>query len=208
MEEQEQHGETCPGCEEKQQGEREKPEGEEEKLSRKDRKLQEKLEKAESDAHHWKNEYYKAYADTENLRKTLENEQREAIKYRAAGFLEQLVPALDAFYAALSNPAPTKEAENYKVGFEYIYRQIVGALEGEGLKEIEPAVGDPFDSRFMHALDTEESDDPGKVSKVHAKGYMLKDRMIRPVMVTATVKKAEEKKEESSPLTNEKANMA
>ncbi len=179
-----------------------------EKPSRKEEKLQKRLEEAEAAADKWKNEYYRAYADVENLRKSLEEDHRNALKYRAEGFLEGLVPALDAFYGALQAPVSSKEAENYKVGFTYIYRQIVSALEAEGFKEIEPKAGDPFDPLYMHAVDTVESDKPGLVDKVHAKGYQLRDRMIRPVMVTVTVArkeetKAEEPKEDSSKQAHE-----
>ena len=163
--------------------------------------LQEKLEKAEADASHWKNEYYKAYADTQNLRKGLEEDSRRAIRYRAEGFLTELLPALDAFHLALDNPAPTKEAANYQVGFSYIYNQIVSALVNEGLTELSPKVGDKYDESFMHAVDTVEPSDElkvGQIAKTYAKGYRLHDRLIRPAMVSV-VKAKEEKKEEAAP---------
>lgn len=158
--------------------------------------LQEELEKAKADAANWKNEYYKAYADTQNLRRSLEEEQRTIYRYRAEGFLESLLPALDAFHLALDAPAPTKEAANYQIGFTYIYNQIIGSLASEGLSELTPKVGDPFDAAFMNAIDTEERDDiePNRITKVHSKGYKLHDRLIRAAMVT--VSKAPEKKEE------------
>lgn len=169
------------------------PEKEEGKKGKKERKLEERLEKAEAEAAHWKDQYYRMYADTSNLRKTLEEDHRNALKYRAEGFIEQLVPALDAFHSALNAPAPSKDAENYKIGFTYIYRQLVAALEGEGLKEIEPKIGDKFDARYMHAVDTVEAEEAGLVVKVLGKGYQLKDRLIRPVMVAVSVAKKEEK---------------
>ena len=65
------------------------------------------LAKALADRDHWKNEYYKAFADTQNLRRSLEEESRSAIRYRAEGFLENLLPALDSFHMALEMPAQT-----------------------------------------------------------------------------------------------------
>ena len=144
----------------------------------------------------------------EELEATVEEEGKNAIKYRAEGFLEELIPALDAFYSALQAKSTSPEVENYKIGFSYIYRQIVSALESEGFKEIEPKVGDPFDPRFMHALDTEESETPGKVAKVHAKGYQLKDRLVKPVMVTATVLKVETKEDHQQENEDEQAHKA
>ena len=158
--------------------------------------LEEKLEKANADLAHWKNEYYKAYADTQNLRRSLEEETKNAIRYRAEGFLSDLLPALDAFHMALEAPPPTKECANYLIGFGYIYNQLIQALASEGVTEITPKVGDKYDVNVMHAFETIEDDsvEPGCVAKVYGKGYKLHDRLIRPARV-AVAKKKEEKPE-------------
>ena len=159
-------------------------------------KLKEEVEKAKADEAYWKNEYYRVFADTQNLRKSLEDDRRNAIKYRAEGFLEELLPALDGFHAVLESPAPNKEIENYLIGFRYIYNQIVKALENEGVSESMPTIGDRFDATCMHAIETIEDDgEEGRVLKVHAKGYKLHDRLIRPAMVSVS-KKKEEKNDE------------
>lgn len=171
-------------------------------------KALELLEKAKADSEHWKNEYYKAYADMQNLRRALEEENRSAIRYRAEGFLSGLLPSLDAFHMALENPAPTKEAQAYQIGFTYIYNQIVNALVDEGLKEITPKTGEPYDVKFMQAVDAVEDESlaPNTITKVYAKGYQLHDRLIRPAMVQVSKKPApvEEKKEE--PVQEEQPN--
>ena len=164
-------------------------------------KVVEQLEKAKADADHWKNQYYKAYADTQNLRKSLEDEARSAIRYRSEGFLSGLLPSLDAFHLALENPAPTKEAQAYQIGFTYIYNQIVSSLTDEGLKELTPKVGDVYDLNSMQAVDVLEDDEvaPNTITKVYAKGYMLHERLIRPAMVqVAKAKKAEEPEKEQN----------
>ena len=135
----------------------------------------------------------------QNLRKQLENDHREAIKYRSEGFLEGLLPALDSFYMALSVTPNGQEAINYQLGFQYIYNQIEHALEEEGVKSIEPKVGDPFDSTIMHAVDVAEGEEDGKILKVYSKGYKLYDRLVRPVMVLVSKKKSEPKTEETQP---------
>ena len=158
------------------------------------------LAKAEADRDHWKNEYYKAFADTANLRRSLEEEHRRALRYRSEGFLTDLLPALDAFHMALDNPAPTQEAANYQIGFTYLYNQIIAALSNEGLKEFTPTVGEEVSPDSMHALETQESEDiePGHVIKVLTKGYFLHDRLIRPAMVVVAKAKEEAKQEEQS----------
>ena len=64
-------------------------------FQRKLNKLNEEKEKALADAEHWKNEYYRAYADTKNLRNQLEKDHMAAMKYRAEGFVDELLPVLD-----------------------------------------------------------------------------------------------------------------
>ena len=160
------------------------------------------LAKALADRDHWKNEYYKAFADTQNLRRSLEEESRSAIRYRAEGFLENLLPALDSFHMALEMPAPTKESMNYQIGFTYIYNQIVDSLTNEGVTEICPKVGDDYNENTMHAVEMTETEDvaPGKVVRVAAKGYKLHDRMIRAAMVYVA-KGPQKASEEKAPET-------
>ena len=166
-------------------------------------KALEDLAKSEADRDYWKNEYYRAYADTQNLRKSLEEDKRTAVRYRAEGFLTELLPALDAFHMALEMPAPTPEAKNYQIGFTYIHNQIVSALTNEGVTEICPKLGDPYNLETMHAVDTIETTEypPGTICKVQTKGYKLHDRLIRPVMVCVAKapKPAEEPQENETP---------
>ena len=160
------------------------------------------IEKLKADLEHWKNEYYRAYADMQNLRKAVEADHREAIKYRAEGFVDNLLPILDGFHMALQNEASTVEMKNFLTGFQYIYRNLVAVLENEGVKEFAPKVGDAFDSDFMQAVETVvDEKNPNKVVKVITNGYKLHDHLIRPAMVIVSIKeKIEENKQ-----TNEEA---
>ena len=161
----------------------------------------EKLAKLNADLEHWKNEYYRAYADMQNLRKQVEKDHREAIRYRAAGFVENLLPILDGFHMALQAEAKSEEMKNFLIGFEFIYRNLVSVLENEGVSEISPKVGDKFDPSTMQAIETvyEEGCEPNKVLKVNVKGYKLHEHLIRPsIVVVSTNKKDEPKKEENA----------
>lgn len=157
----------------------------------------------------WKNAYYTAYADTQNLRKSLAADHQNAIKYRAEGFLENLIPALDCFYYALQPTPNSDEAKNYQIGFQYIYNQIKSALDSEGVVEIEPKVGDEFDPHSMQAVDVVEVDDNEKanvVIKVASKGYRLHDRLVKAAMVI--VSKHKEKPAEEPATDKEEAHNA
>ena len=181
------------------------PEENEKELSKKELKkidkleaeiseLEAQLEKAKADMEHWKNEYYRAYADTKNLRNNLEKEHHEALKYRSEGFIEDLLPVLDSFFSVLSKEPEDPTLKNYLIGFQYIYRNLVSVLENEGVSEISPEVGQKFDAKVMNAVDTVEGED-NIITKVYNQGYKLHDRIIRPANVQVSIKPKEQPKE-------------
>ena len=167
----------------------------ESKDKKKIEKLEEEVAKLKAEVEHWKNEYYRAYADTKNLRNSLEKEHLEAMKYRSEGFIENLLPILDSFHMAVGNEIEDPTLKNYLVGFQYIYRNLVGVLEEEGVQEVSPNIGDKFDPSRMAAVDTVEGED-NLITKVYSKGYLLRDRIIRPANVQVSIKKVEEPIEE------------
>lgn len=182
-----------------------------EELTNKIQELEEALKKLEADSNHWKNRYYQAYADTENLRKSIEKDHREALKYRAEGFVENLLPILDGFHLALEMPTTSPEVKNYLVGFTYIYNNLVEVLKNEGVEEISPKINDKFDMNTMQAVDTvEDEGEEHLIKKVNVKGYKLKDHLIRPAMVITSIhpKKEEIKEETNEENTNEEIHQA
>ena len=162
---------------------------EKEKKNKKVEKLKEEITQLKIELEYWKNEYYRAYADTQNLRKSLEKDHQNAVKYRAEGFIDNLLPVLDSFHIVLSKEVEDPSLKNYLVGFQFIYRNLVSVLENEGVKEIAPQIGDKFDASSMNAVETEESDgEEGLVLKVITNGYKLHDRLVRPANVVVSAK--------------------
>lgn len=139
--------------------------------------LKEELAKA-------KNDVARAYADTENMKKRLQNEADMTKKYRFQQAGLELLPILDGMERALMVQSENEEVLNYVKGFEMIHQQLVNVLTNEGIKEIE-AMGQPFDHNTMQALmqEAKEGVEPGMVIEVMQKGYMLKDRILRPALV-------------------------
>lgn len=156
----------------------------------------EELEKLRKEVEDWKNKYYLAYADTENLKKDIEKEHRTFIKYRAMGFVEKLLPILDGFHLALQKEPDDPVLKNYLTGFKYVYKMLVDALDSEGVKELKPEVGDKFDEKTMEAVDVVEAEEPGKVAQIYQNGYQLQDRIIRHARVVVTKKPEESPKED------------
>ncbi|MCD8209703.1 MAG: nucleotide exchange factor GrpE [Coprobacillus sp.] len=187
--------------EDKAKAEEEEEESTEKKDShKKEKDVKEEIERLREERDHWKNEYYRAYADTQNLRKTLEKDHQEAIRYRAEGFIEGLLPILDSFYLVLASSPQNPEIKNYVEGFSYIYKNLVNVLENEGVKEIAPEVGEKFNPTTMAAIETCPGEKENIVEKVYSRGYYLHDRVIRPatVMVSLVPKPKELETNDSS----------
>ena len=79
------------------------------KLAKKD----DEIEKLKQEVEKWKNEYYRAYADMANLRKDIQKDHSEAVKYRIEGFVHDLLMVLDSFELALKNNPQNEETKNY-----------------------------------------------------------------------------------------------
>lgn len=169
-----------------------------ERESKKSKKLKEKVKQLEDEVNTWKNKYYQAYADMDNLRKLMEKDHQQVLKYRGQGFLETLLPVFDNFYMAFKVKPSNPALEAYCRGFEMIYNQMVASLESEGVKEIVPQIGAKFDHNQMQAVDVVEGEQDDVVMNVANKGYLYKDRLVRPAMVVVSkVKKTEEEGEEN-----------
>ena len=127
------------------------------------------------------NQYAKAYADTQNMQKRLQNEFELSKKYRIQSFALDILPVIDNCERALAQPTTD---EKYKKGVEMIYNQLIQALKKEGVEEID-CLNKPFDANYHQAIMMEKKEDveSGVVIEVLQKGYMLKDRILRAAMV-------------------------
>lgn len=175
----------------------EKMEKTELKKSAKDKmiKKDEEITKLQADLNHWKNEYFKAYADMANLRKSMEKDQKDIYKYRIEGFVEDLIPVLDAFDFAFKVEPTNDELRNYLTGFQYVHNQLIQILTNEGIELIEPKIGDVFDLNNMQAVETiDDEGDENIIKKINLKGYRLHEHLIRPAMVVVSKHPAKDEK--------------
>lgn len=131
-----------------------------------------------------KNDVARAYADTENMKKRLQKDADTTRKYRFQQPATEILPILDSMELALKVQTENEEILNYVKGFEMIHKQLKGVLEKEGVQEID-AADKPFDHNTMQALMQEKKEgiESGMVLEVLQKGYMLKDRILRPALV-------------------------
>lgn len=130
-----------------------------------------------------KNDYARAYADTENLKKRLNAEAEQTRKYRIQSFAKEILPVIDNLERALESEVHESD-EGFKKGIQMIYDQLIVSLKNEGVEQID-CLNKPFDPNLEQAIMQEklEGVESGLVIEVLQKGYTLKDRILRPAMV-------------------------
>lgn len=143
-----------------------------------------KIKELEAKVVKYQNDYLKEKADLQNVKKRLEKERITERKYAAMSICKKLVSPLDNFELALSHPIEDEAVKNFLQGFKMIQDQIKKELESEGVSEID-ALNEEYDPNFHQAIMTEKQDgtDANTVIEVLQKGYMFKDRVVRPAIV-------------------------
>jgi molecular chaperone GrpE len=126
-------------------------------------------------------------ADFDNYRKRIEKERAEDAKRATARLIEGLIPVIDGFEHALAAHREA-EYENYRKGFELIYKQLLENLARLGVERIDPA-GKLFDPHLHQAMDRAETADheDGTILQVFQPGYVYHGRVLRPAMVRVAV---------------------
>ena len=126
-------------------------------------------------------------ADFANYRKRAEKENTEAGRRATARVIEALIPVIDGFEHALAAHREA-EYENYRKGFELIYKQLLDNLARLGVERIEP-LGKSFDPHLHQAMDRVETTDQadGTILEVYQPGYVYHGRVLRPAMVRVAV---------------------
>ncbi len=130
------------------------------------------------------NNLLKEKADLENIKKRLEKERIIERKYAAMSISKSLLTPIDHFDLALTHEKSGEESEKIFQGFKMIKEQLNKALEDEGVSLID-ALNEEYDPNYHQAIMTEkvEGKEPNIVLEVLQKGYMFKDRLIRPAIV-------------------------
>ncbi|WP_245671925.1 nucleotide exchange factor GrpE [Caryophanon latum] len=150
-----------------------------------EQKLQAEIDELKAKLEEEENRYLRLRADFDNQRRRAVQDRQAAEKYRAQALLTELLPVLDNFERAMQVDVSSEDAQALYKGVEMVYKTLIAATEQEGLSII-PAVGAEFDPNVHQAV-MQESDPEqasGIVLKELQKGYQLKDRVLRPSMVS------------------------
>jgi molecular chaperone GrpE len=147
-----------------------------------------KLATAEAAAAAAKDEWLRAKAETENIRRRSAEEVIKAQKFGVEKIADALLAVKDSMDAALKVDNPS--VDSYKQGVELTARQLTSVFEKFSIQEVDP-VGQKFDPHKHQAIASIDSEqEPNTVVSVMQKGYTLHERVLRPALVA--VSKAKE----------------
>lgn len=157
----------------------------ENKKEKKD-KNKERIKELESLLKTAENDLLTSKADLINYRKRKDEEVSKMLKYANEDLVKELLPIIDTFERAIKMDDENldDEVSKFLAGFKMMYCNIVSILESYGVKAIDGS-NKQFDPTYHQAVMTEKKDgfEPGMVIEVLQKGYLLKDKVIRPAMV-------------------------
>lgn len=158
------------------------------KKNKKDKKdkSKEKIIELENKVKELEEQNLRTKADLINYRKRKDDEVSRLLKYSSEDIVKELLPIIDNFERAIKMDDDNlqDDVSKFLSGFKMIYCKMVSILEKNGVKAIDGA-NKPFDPTYHQAVMTEarENVESGMVIEVLQKGYLLKDKVIRPAMV-------------------------
>lgn len=162
----------------------------EETCENKEVSLEEKVEQLEAQLKEEQDKFLRVHADFENIKKRLEREKYAAIDFASEKFAKDLLTPIDTLEMALAaeEAATSLSSEELlgklKEGVELTIKNFYTAFEKHNISIVE--TDGEFDPNVHNAIMQVDSPDheTGQIVQVLQKGYLLKDRLLRPAMVS------------------------
>ena len=154
----------------------------------KDESLEDIISKLEEDLKQSEEKFLRVHADFENIKKRLEREKYQAIDYASEKFAKDLLTPLDTLEMALDSANVDVSAEELlpklKEGIELTIKSFITTFEKHNITKVD-TTGE-FDPNMHNAVMQVDSQnhESGQIVSELQKGYMLKDRLLRPSMVS------------------------
>ncbi len=160
--------------------------------------LQVELEEKKAEVAEWQDRFLRKAAEFENYRKRAEKEKSDSMMLAKSSVLMEFLPVADACERALKIFEESGNAQGsvqqYREGVELLYKQVLDALGRTGVTAMK-AEGTSFDPHLHEALSREVTSEfeEGTVIKELRRGYLFKDRLLRPAQVIVAVHPQEKK---------------
>ena len=151
--------------------------------------LEDKIKQLEDELKEEKEKFIRVHADFENIKKRLEKEKYAAIDFASEKFAKDLLMPIDTLEMALAaEEAADLPAEELlvklKEGVELTIKNFYSAFEKHNISIVETdGEFDPNVHNAVMQVDSEDHED-GQIVQQLQKGYLLKDRLLRPAMVS------------------------
>jgi len=146
-------------------------------------RLQDELAELKAKSADLADQFLRAKAEAENVRRRAEEDVSKARKFGIESFAEGLLPVCDSLDAALAIENAT--AEQLREGSDATRRQLIAALERNKVVVVNPAAGARFDPHQHQAISMVPAEqESGTIVAVLQKGYLIAERVLRPALVT------------------------
>ena len=148
-------------------------------------KLQRNLTQLQKEKDDLEDKYLRSQAEMQNMQNRYNKERAQLIKYESQSLAKDVLPAMDNLERALATKVDDEASKQLKKGVQMTLDSLVKAMKDHGISEI-IAEGVKFDPNLHQAVQTvaaENDDQKDHVVRVLQKGYLYKDRTLRPAMV-------------------------
>ena len=158
------------------------------KEEQKEESLEDVIARLEDELKQSEDKFLRVHADFENIKKRLEREKYQAIDYASEKFAKDLLTPLDTLEMALASANVDLSAEELlpklKEGIELTIKSFITTFEKHNITKVDTNCEfDPNVHNAVMQVDSPERETGQIVSELQ-KGYMLKDRLLRPSMVS------------------------
>ena len=135
-------------------------------------------------------------ADFDNYKKRVSKEKTDLSLYANEELVRELLTVLDNLKLAIDHATPESDIDSTVQGIKLVYNLFLSTLDKFGLSAIESSTGTEFDPRLHQALERIETEEitPGLILDEMIRGYMFKDRLLRPASVTVSTDIIDKKK--------------
>lgn len=154
--------------------------------SEKVKKLKDELKKCDAEKKEYLDGWQRAKADYINYRKDEGKRFEDMARFVTAGLVDDMLPVLDSFDLALAHGLSAQAGlpNDAEKGILMIRAQFEDVLRKRGITEIKVEAGEGFNTEKHESVGEVESEHPaGTIAEVVQKGYLFRDKVLRPARV-------------------------
>jgi molecular chaperone GrpE len=147
--------------------------------------LRKKLQAKEKESQENYERYLRQVAEVDNFKKRVNREKEDAIRYANENLIRDILPVIDNLERAIAHAQGGGNGKPLVEGVEMVLRALLDVFSKHGVVQV-PAVGAVFDPGKHEAMAQVESTEhePNTIIDEHHKGYLFRDRLLRPALVT------------------------